>query len=414
VQNVKETEFYDRLGVTPDTSTNDIKKAYYKLARQYHPDQTTEQDKEKAAEKFKEIAEAYEVLGDKQKRETYDHLGKEGLGEGGFRSRNPFDLFSELFGMRSSPRDPNTGDDKVIKLPVSLVDLYTGKTKQKTIEKAQICEQCGGKGSEKKDAAAKCQECDGNGVVLQMMRQGPMMFQMQQECTTCNGTGTIIKDEDRCPKCHGAKVIKEKKEYEIHVPPGSSWNEPISFHGEGDAVPDMQAGKLIFVLVPLKDEKSIFKRDKNDLWVLSHKIPVFNALTGYSFTLTHLDSRKVYLKTPGVVQPNAVMKVPGLGMPIKNSMGEFGDLYINFKVVLPDSLLTPEQAAIIKTFLPPAPELSPEEEKEAQVLTKVEQPEEEEDGFEDEEGHFHEHGEEDEAGEGDEEEDERGGDCQQQ
>jgi len=178
----------------------------------------------------------------------------------------------------------------------------------------------------------------------------------------------------------------------------------------------MQSGKLIFVLVPVKDEKSLFKRDKNDLWVLNHKIPVYNALTGYSFALTHLDGRKVYIKTPGTTQPNSVMKIPGLGMPIKNSMGEFGDLYINFKVVLPDSLLTPEQAAIIKSFLPPAPILSPEEEKEAQVLTKVEQPEEDEDEFEDEEGHFHDHGDEEEAGEGEEEDDdERGGaGCQQQ
>jgi len=179
----------------------------------------------------------------------------------------------------------------------------------------------------------------------------------------------------------------KKKDYEIYVAPGSSWNEPISFHGEGDAVPDMQTGKLIFVLVPIKGEKSMFKRDKNDLWILSHKVPVYNAMTGYSFTLTHLDGRKVHLKTATVIQPNAVMKVAGLGMPIKNSI-EFGDLYINFKVVLPDTLLSPEQAQIIKPFLQQAPSLSPEDEKEVQILTKVDHPEEEE-NYEDEEGQYH-------------------------
>jgi len=162
----------------------------------------------------------------------------------------------------------------------------------------------------------------------------------------------------------------------------------------------MQTGRLVFFLVPKQGEKSPFKRDKNDLWVLGHKIPIYNALTSYSFELTHLDGRKVALTTKGVVQPNAVMKVPGLGMPIKSNPGQFGDLYIAFKVILPETPLTPAQAVEVSKILTPAPTLTFEEPP--LELEIVDHPEE--DDYEDEDefglGHGHSHGHAHDEGEG--------------
>jgi len=324
----------------------------------------------------------------------YDKYGKEALGDGQNR-RNPFDIFSELFGMRSdgSPRNPNQADDKVVKLQVTLADLYMGNTKEKSIERAQICELCKGVGSENKAAASKCADCDGQGVVLRMVRQGPMVFQMQAECPTCHGAGTVIEEKDKCTKCVGKKVLQEKKTFQVQIPKGSQWNDHVSFFGEADQVPDMQTGRLVFVLVPKKGDKSMFKREKNDLWVLAHKVPVFNALTSYTFNLTHLDGRQVVLQTKGVIQPNAVMKVTGLGMPVKNSPGDFGDLYINFKVVLPDTGVTPEQAAILSKILPVAPAVTIDETSQPHALEKVDHPEEDEydDEEEDEDAGHHGH-----------------------
>jgi len=173
----------------------------------------------------------------------------------------------------------------------------------------------------------------------------------------------------------------------------------------------------------------MYKRDKNDLWVLGHKVPVFNALTTYTFELTHLDGRKVPFQTSGVLQPNAVMKVLGLGMPVKNSPGEFGDLYINFKVVLPETPLTAEKITQLSAILPPAPAITLEEGATPNQLEKVDHPDEDE--MDDEEDDYHDHGhghghhghghghdddegshEQDEAGE-EEEDEEEGGHGQQ-
>jgi len=233
-----------------------------------------------------------------------------------------------------------------------------------------------------------------------------MVFQVEQECPSCSGKGTIIAEEDRCPKCGGNKVIAEKKRFELEVQRGSFWEEMISLYGEADQTPDLQTGSLVFVLYPKKGDNTIFTRDKHDLW-MNHKVPLIGALTGYSFVLTHLDNRKILLKSSGVIQPGQVMKVPGQGMPIKGHPDKFGDLYITFKVVLPEQI-TPEQSKALLQVLP-SPPLDAEEVKQVTEqldLEKISQQDEDEEG---------EHGEfdGDEAGE-DSEGNGEGGACVQQ
>ena len=208
---VKDTKYYDILGVSPDASESEMKKAYYKLAKVYHPDKNPD-----AGDKFKEISHAYEVLSDSQKRQVYDQFGEEGLsGEGRGGPHSAEDLFSHLFGGafgggRSRPSGPRKGKDMRHTLKVTLNDLYKGKVSKLALQKQVLCAGCNGLGG-KNGASSTCQGCDGRGIRVIMRQIGPMIQQMQQTCPDCNGEGTNIAPKDRCQECHGRKVQSERK-----------------------------------------------------------------------------------------------------------------------------------------------------------------------------------------------------------
>ncbi|KAH7541820.1 dnaJ protein homolog [Ziziphus jujuba] len=348
------TRYYEILGVSKNASQDDLKKAYKKAAIKNHPDKGGD------PEKFKELAQAYDVLSDPEKREIYDQYGedalKEGMGGGG-GGHDPFDIFQSFFG--GSPfggssrggRRQRRGDDVVHPLKVSLEDLYLGTAKKLSLSRNVICSKCNGKGS-KSGASMKCAGCQGTGMKVSIRHLGPSMIQqMQHPCNECKGTGETISDKDRCSQCKGEKVVQEKKVLEVFVEKGMQNGQKITFPGEADEAPDTVTGDIVFVLQQKEHPK--FKRKGDDLFV-EHSLSLVESLCGFQFVLTHLDGRQLLIKSnPGeVVKPDSYKAINDEGMPMYQRPFMKGKLYIHFTVEFPDSL-KPEQVKALEAILPP-------------------------------------------------------------
>lgn len=347
---VKETKLYDILGVSPEATQPEIKKAYRKLALKYHPDKNPDEP-----ERFKEISAAFEVLSDEKKRETYNKYGEQGLKEGGGGEyHNPFDIFDMFFGggRRRQPGEKARGKDTVHQLKVSLEELYNGATRQLSVQKNVICDSCDGIGG-KPGSVQKCTNCNGSGVDVKLRQIGPgMVQQIQQPCRECNQTGEKIKDKDRCKKCNGKKVVKEKKILDCRIQKGMKDGQKIKFDEEGDQAPGIEPGDIIIVL----DEKehNLFKRKGSDLY-MKMEIELADALCGFVKTIKTLDDRTLILKSPPgeVIHPNVAKCVPHEGMPKYKYPSEQGQLIINFEINFPeDNWFKPEQLSTLERLLP--------------------------------------------------------------
>ncbi|CBI28261.3 unnamed protein product, partial [Vitis vinifera] len=348
------TRYYETLGVSKNASQDDLKKAYRKAAIKNHPDKGGD------PEKFKELAQAYEVLSDPEKREIYDQYGedalKEGMGGSG-GGHDPFDIFQSFFGGSpfggggsSRGRRQRRGEDVVHPLKVSLEDLYIGTSKKLSLSRNVICSKCNGKGS-KSGASIKCNGCQGSGMKVSIRQLGPSMIQqMQHPCNECKGTGETINDKDRCPQCKGEKVVQEKKVLEVIVEKGMQNGQKVTFPGEADEAPDTVTGDIVFVLQQKEHPK--FKRKGDDLFV-EHTLSLTEALCGFQFILTHLDGRQLLIKSnPGeVVKPDQFKAINDEGMPIYQRPFMRGKLYIQFNVEFPDTL-SPEQCKALEAVLP--------------------------------------------------------------
>ncbi|XP_063951808.1 dnaJ homolog subfamily A member 2-like [Lytechinus pictus] len=382
-----DTKLYDLLGVSPNVESNELKKAYRKLAKQYHPDKNPEY-----GEKFKDISFAYEVLSDPEKRETYDHYGLEGLkeGRGGGGGGGMEDIFSSFFGdnifgggghpfgggrgSRRPGRRRMKGEDTMHQHKVSLEDLYNGKVAKLQLSKNVICTSCGGVGG-KPGAMQPCRTCHGRGIKVTIRPLGPgMVQQMQSTCPDCRGEGERINEKDRCKKCNGMKVNKESKILEVHVDKGMREGQKITFRGEGDQQPDVESGDVIIVLV--EKEHNQFKRVGSDLY-MEHTIGITEALCGVQFSLTHLDDRKILIKYPPgkVIQPGCKRVVEGEGMPLYRNPFEKGNLIIKFNIEFPQNNFTSEEKLKeLELLLPSRPEtVTPSEDSEEVTMLDFEQ-----------------------------------------
>lgn len=273
---VDSDKFYKALEVDKSANAAEIKKAYRKLAIKHHPDKGGD------PEKFKEITKAYEVLSDDEKRRTYDQYGEEGL-EGNVGGGDPTDIFEMMFGGGGRPgaggkAQKKKGKNVVHPMPVSLEQMFKGHTKKLAINRTVIDEKIGVK---------ECSKCNGRGFVVQVVRMGNMIQQVQQQCENCNGTGQFYKTK------------KEKEILEVFIERGAPDGHKVTFYNKADEQPGYEAGDVQFLLQ--QKEHAEFKRTNADL-TISRKITLLEALTGVQMEITHLDGRKLLIKTkPGEV-----------------------------------------------------------------------------------------------------------------
>ncbi|CCE62464.1 hypothetical protein TPHA_0C03110 [Tetrapisispora phaffii CBS 4417] len=352
---VKETKFYDLLGVSPNASETEIKKGYRKQALKYHPDKNPS---EEAAEKFKECSAAYEVLSDSQKREVYDQYGEEGLnggGAGGFPGGGfgfGDDIFSQFFGGAGAqrPSGPQRGRDIKHEIQNTLEELYKGRTAKLALNKQILCKTCEGRGG-KAGAVKKCTSCNGQGIKFVTRQMGPMIQRFQTECDVCHGSGDIIDPKDRCKDCKGKKIANERKVLEVHVEPGMREGQKIVFKGEADQAPDVIPGDVIFVVVE-KPHKH-FKRAGDDL-LYEAEIDLLTAIAGGEFAIQHVSGDWLKVSTvPGEVISSGMKKViEGKGMPVPK-YGGYGNLIVTFKIKFPENnFATEDKLKELENILP--------------------------------------------------------------
>ncbi|KAM4690899.1 dnaJ homolog subfamily A member 4-like [Rhinophrynus dorsalis] len=333
---VKETGYYDLLGVRPAASSDEIKRAFRRLALKYHPDKNPS-----AGDKFKLISKAYEVLSDTKKRELYDHGGEAAVkadcvnGRGGFES--PMDIFNLFFGGRAGPRSRAERRGKTVghQLSISLEDLYNGATRKLSLQKNVICPKCKGCGS-RHGTVTRCPKCNGTGMEVHILGPIPgIMHQIQTICSECNGQGEYIRPRDRCRVCVGRKVMREKKILTVHIDKGMKSGQKIIFHGEGDQAPDFQPGDIVIVLE--QKPHPTFQRKNHDL-IMKMEIQLADALCGCRQSVQTLDGRTVLVTSqPGeVIKPGDIKCIPNEGMPIYRNPFEKGNLIIQFQVKFPD------------------------------------------------------------------------------
>ena len=339
-----DTKLYDILNISKNSTQNEIKKTYRKLAMKYHPDRNPD-NKEASEKKFKEISMAYDILGDTEKRETYDKVGLEGLkaqnSNASAGSGDPFNMFSNFFGEPSMRRN-FTSPSKKEKVKVILEDIYNNNNIIHTLKKQILCTDCLGLGAKSRQSFDTCNNCNGTGQLLKIMKLGPgFISQSQTTCTKCNGRGKCIKPGHICKKCNGEKVIFIYKKYNIELKNSYKNNQELIFREEGDQYPDSkQHGDLIIVLNIKKH--NLFELKDNNL-IYNKSISLIEALCGFKFNIKHLDNRILLVENEDIIAPNTKTLIIGEG--INNS----GNLIINFNVNFPkNKKITDEKKTYIK------------------------------------------------------------------
>ncbi|VDN06947.1 unnamed protein product [Thelazia callipaeda] len=344
---VRETKYYDILGVAPTATESELKKAYRKLALKYHPDKNPNE-----GERFKAISQAYEVLSDPKKRQIYDEGGEEGLSGagGGGNFHNPMDIFDMFFGghFRGGERGERKVRDMIHQLPVTLEQLHNGAVKKLKLSRNIVCPKCQGIGGTK-GSVVSCDVCKGRGVRIEITQIGPgMVQQMQSTCNVCKGEGEVIPSKDRCKQCEGKKKIRNESLLEVHIDKGMKDGQKIHFSGQGDQEVGITPGDVIIVL----DEQphDTFVRKGHNL-VVQIDLELVEALCGCTKSIKTLDNRHLVFTTlPGEVIKHGDMRtIIGEGMPHYKSPFDKGDLIIQFAVRFPKNIINVNK---LKKLLP--------------------------------------------------------------
>jgi molecular chaperone DnaJ len=353
-------DYYEVLGVDKNASADEIKKAYRKKAIQYHPDKNP--GDKAAEEKFKEAAEAYEVLSDPQKRQRYDQFGHAGMGgAGGFSGggMSMEDIFShfgdifggagfdlgDLFGGGGRSRGPRVrrGSDMRVKVRLTLEEIATGCEKKIKVRKLVQCKSCNGTGSED-GRTETCPTCKGTGRTVRQQRGIFGMMQVQAECETCHGEGQIIKN--KCPKCNGEGVIRDEEIITINIPAGVAAGMQLTMQGKGNAAPHGGIAGDLLVLIEEEQHKNFIRQDSDLIYNLLLDMPT--AILGGQIQIPTLSGEARITITPGT-QPGKVLRMRGKGLPQIDQYGRTygtGDLLINVGVYIPEKLSKDERKLI--------------------------------------------------------------------
>ncbi|KAM0747534.1 DnaJ-domain-containing protein [Meredithblackwellia eburnea MCA 4105] len=326
-------DFYKELGVKRGATDKEIKKAYRKLSKQYHPDKNPD---EAAGAKFLAVGHAYEVLSDPEKRKTYDRFGEEGLkqqGNGGFH--DPFDVFRSAFGFGGGgQQQQRRGQNMVAEFEVELEAIYKGDTMKFQIARKAICEECDGTGARSEKDIVQCTTCDGRGVRLVRHQLGPGIYQqVQMHCDQCGGQGKRIKHV--CPVCKGHRVVDSTSDLTLHIDRGMPEGAEAVFEGEADESPDFAPGDVIVRVKSKRKAGGFVRKESNLYW--KEPLSVAEALLGFKKTVTGLDGHDIVLQRTGVTQPGFVHVIPGEGLPIYHG-SDHGDLFVEYVVVLPPTI----------------------------------------------------------------------------
>lgn len=337
-------DYYQVLGIEKGASKDEIKKAFRKLAAKYHPDKKTGDEA-----KYKEITEAYAVLGDEKKKAEYDNHGQTFGGAGGFNWSNfagqaqgfggfsqgfEFDIndIFENFGFGGSAgrREVNRGRDVSVEINLTFKEAVFGKTKKVLITKNNLCKQCDGSGAKKGVEMITCSTCDGNGKVRETRQSFLGSFSTVRECSVCHGKGKVPKE--RCPNCAGSGVKRSEEEIEIKIPAGVQDGEVLRMAGRGEAVQDGQPGDLYIKLLVENDRE--VSREGQDL-VKNLSIKLTKALLGGNYKVETLDG-VVEVKVPAGVNHGETLRIKNKGVP--NDSGSRGDFLVKIHIDLPKTL----------------------------------------------------------------------------
>jgi len=352
-------DYYEILGISPNASSEEIKKAYRRLAVKYHPDKNRDNSKE-AEEKFKEVSEAYKILSDGEKRKIYDQYGHAGLqadigaGGGGFTGFDfdPRKIFDEVFGQRSSSgggifdnffggrtgvREGQPGSDLQYSLEITFKEAAFGTEKEIQVPRYETCSNCRGSGVKPGSSPQTCPSCGGAGSIA--VSQG--FFSMSRTCTQCHGRGTVIKDP--CKECRGSGRVRRTRRVKVKIPAGIDNGSHLRLTGQGEA--GLRGGPIgdLYIAIRVRPHP-IFKRE-GDTVICEIPITFTQAALGGEIRVPTLNGR-ARLKVPPGTQTNKIFRLRKMGIPHLHSSGR-GDQWVKVIIETPVSL-SAEQKQLLK------------------------------------------------------------------
>jgi len=334
-------DYYELLGVDRDADQKEIKKAYRKLAKKYHPDMN--QDGEDTSEKFKEISEAYEILSDPDKRARYDQYGHSGINDQDFNfddfARGGFGGLDDLFNMFGfggmggrRQNGPRRGADLQYRMQISFEEAAFGGKKEIRIPREEECDRCGGSGAEPGSDVKTCPTCNGQGQVRSSKQTPFGQFTQSRVCPECGGDGKIISEP--CTKCNGSGKVRKQRKLTVNIPAGVDTGTRLRMAGEGQAGEKGGPAGDLYIVIDVEDHE-LFDRRGDDLYC---EVPIsfVQASLGDKIKVPTLEG-KVQFDIPAGTQPGTSFRLKNKGISHLNGYGR-GDQYIKVKVMIPKEL----------------------------------------------------------------------------